>query len=117
MIEDDLEVLQTIYDGASRVVETVDHLGNRGVTEYDQNSNPVRVTSFELSPEALVDDEPFTTIYVYDQLDRLVRATDNAGQTTRFAYDSRDNLVSRSDPEGLLTAWAKLGLSWIECSS
>ena len=98
--EDDGEVLQRRYDGADRLIERVDALGNRLNTQFDQNSNPVSVTSLEISPESLVPDETFTTLYVYDQLDRLVRATDNAGQTTRFAYDSRDNLVFRSDPVG-----------------
>ncbi|MCI0636723.1 MAG: hypothetical protein L0206_22820, partial [Actinobacteria bacterium] len=104
VVEDDGEVRRTVYDGASRAIETVDALGNRLLTAYDQGSNPVVVSSVELSPEGLVPDEVFSTIYVYDQLDRLVRATDNAGQTTRFAYDSRDNLVFRSDPVGPLTA-------------
>ncbi|MCI0541732.1 MAG: DUF6531 domain-containing protein [Verrucomicrobiales bacterium] len=100
MIEDDLQITRTIYDGADRPVERVDHLGNRLVTAYDRNSNPTRVQSIELSPESLVPNETFTTHYVYDQLDRAVRVTDNAGQTVRFAYDSRDNLVFRSDPQG-----------------
>jgi RHS repeat-associated protein len=99
-IEDDLQVTRTVYDGADRAIERMDHLGNRLITAYDRNSNPVRVQSIELSPESLVPNESFTTHYVYDQLDRLVRVTDNAGQTARFAYDSRDNLVSRADPVG-----------------
>jgi YD repeat-containing protein len=103
VVEDDLEAAERKYDGADRVVETVDALGNRVTTSYDQNSNPTVVRSFELSPDALVAEEAFTTTYVYDQLDRLVRATDNAGQTTRFHYDSRDNLVARSDPHSALT--------------
>ena len=45
-------------------------------------------------------DETYSTVYVHDQLDRLVRVTDNAGQTTHFGYDSRDNLIFQSDPEG-----------------
>ena len=100
VVEDDLEVTRTVYDGLGRVVESVDHLGNRTTIEYDRNSNPVRAASRELSPDGLVAEETFTTLYVYDQLDRLVRVTDNAGQTTRFDYDSRDNLVFQSDPEG-----------------
>ena len=103
-IEDDLESNQTIYDGAGRVVEVIDQIGNRRRTIYDRNSNALSVQSIEVSPEGLAPIQTFTTRYVYDQLDRLVRATDNAGQTTRFGYDSRNNLVSRSDPEGAPTA-------------
>jgi RHS repeat-associated protein len=101
-VEDDGERTRVVFDGASRAIERTDALGNSVFTEYDRNSNPVEVTLVELSPDGLVPDEAFTTVYVYDQLDRLVRASDNAGQTARFAYDSRDNLVARSDPEGAL---------------
>jgi RHS repeat-associated protein len=101
-IEDDGETTETIYDGHSRVIGKADAAGNMFVTDYDSNSNPVRVTSVEKATNELVPEEVFETLYVYDQLNRLVRATDNAGQTARFSYDSRDNLVFRSDPEGAL---------------
>ena len=104
MIEDDGEVSETVYDGVSRPIESIDALGNRSLTAYDRNSNAISSTSVETSPEGLVPAEVFTTRYVYDQLDRLVRATDNAGQTSYFAYDSRDNLVRQQDPEGPVTA-------------
>ena len=110
LVEDDGEATQAVYDGAHRQVELIDPLGNRIRTIYDASSNPTRVESIEVSPEGLVSDESFTTHYVYDQLDRLVRVTDNAGQTTRLAHDSRDNLVHRSDPEGTPAA-DPLGLS------
>lgn len=103
-LEDDLQQQRTVYDGADRPVERIDHLGNRRLTSYDQNSNAIETTSVERSPEENVPEERFTTLYVYDQLDRVVRATDNLGQTTRFSYDSRDNLTARADPEGDLTA-------------
>lgn len=99
-VEDDNEATELRYDGAGRTIETIDALGNRMLTQFDKNSNPVRVTSLEVSPENLVPVEMFSTHYVYDQLDRLVRATDSAGQTARFNFDSRNNLVARSDPEG-----------------
>jgi RHS repeat-associated protein len=101
-VEDDLEVVRRIYDGASRPIEVSDHLGNRRLMAYDRNSNPVRVQSLELSPEGLAPSETFTTRYVYDQLDRVVRITDNGGQSAYLAYDSRDNLTLRADGQGPL---------------
>ncbi len=102
-VEDDGEVAEMLYDGLSRQIAEVDALGNMLLMDYDSNSNPVRVTSVEVSENDLVSQEVFETRYVYDQFNRLVRATDNAGQTSRFTYDSRDNLVSISDPVGPLT--------------
>lgn len=103
LVEDDGETSRIIYDGAGRPTATIDAAGNRTTTEFDRNSNPIRVTQHEVALDASVPPETFTTIYTYDQLDRLVRASDNAGQTTRFGYDSRNNLVFRSDPEGPAT--------------
>ncbi len=104
VIEDDGGVALIRYDGAGRAVETMDAAGNRKVVQFDRNSNPVRVTSQEIATENMVAQETFNTWLVYDQLDRLVRATDNIGQTTRFSYDSHNHLVQRSDPEGAPTA-------------
>ncbi len=98
--DDGQELKQTRYDGANRVVEVSDAVGNKTSFQYDQNSNPIRISSTEVSPEGMVRPETFATTYVYDQLNRLVRVSDNAGQTTHVVYDSRDNVISRSDPEG-----------------
>jgi RHS repeat-associated protein len=103
-VEDDGQVTQISYDGASRRVKTTDALGNEQRFTYDQNSNVIQVQSQEVSPEGLVPDEIYTTDSVFDQFNRLVRLTDNAGQTQRFHYDSRDNLTCHSDGEGPLLA-------------
>lgn len=100
IVEDDGEGARIIYDGAGRQIITLDAAGNRVTTDYDRNSNPIRVTQHEVALDGSIPPEMFATTYVYDQLDRLVRVTDNAGQTTRYGYDSRNNLISRSDPEG-----------------
>ena len=98
--EDDLQISETTYDGLGRATATRDPVGNRLLREYDKNSNAIRVHTVEVSPEAIVPEKVITGDYVYDQLDRLARATDQLGHTTRFTYDSRDNLIGRSDPEG-----------------
>ncbi len=49
LVEDDQQVMQTVYDGASRPIETIDALGNRQVMSYDNNDNLVQDVSIELS--------------------------------------------------------------------
>lgn len=100
LVEDDLDTREIVYDGASRDVETIDALGSRVLRSFDQNSNLVEKQSIEVSPGGLVPDETFTHRYVYDQLDRLVRKTDNVGRTQRLGYDSRDNQTTSSDGVG-----------------
>lgn len=97
----DLQQVTTyIYDGASRPVVRLDAAGNRVTTVFDNNGNPVKETRLEVASSGLALQEQFVEFYVYDQLDRLIRATDNAKQTTYYAYDSRDNLIISFDAKG-----------------
>ncbi|MDJ0656852.1 MAG: RHS repeat-associated core domain-containing protein [Xanthomonadales bacterium] len=108
--EDDGDTYQFVYDGVSRVIERIDPVGNRQLSEYDRNSNLLEWASVEVAPGISVPDETFTTRYVYDQLDRLVRTTDNDGRTRRMDYDSRDNLARESDAVGPMLNPDPLGL-------
>ncbi len=99
-VEDDGEAGAVIYDGAGRVVERRDALGNRTLTTHDANDNVVRTEEIEVASGDRVPAQTFVAHSVYDQLDRLVRFTDSAGQTTRYSYDSRDNRVRVSDAQG-----------------
>lgn len=102
LVEDDKQTSSWQYDGASRLAAAIDPLGNFRETFYDQNSNPTKVRSTEISPENLVPAEIFETLYVFDSLDRLARVTDNAGQTSTLSYDSRNNVTDTSDAVGAL---------------
>lgn len=102
LVEDDQQITRFVYDGADRLIHREDHAGNVQRFVYDRNSNIVGKESIEKSPEGLVPEETFITQNVYDQLNRRVRSTDNAGQTTRYQYDSRNNLIGISDAQGPL---------------
>ena len=106
LFEDDLSLFQTEYDGADRVLRQIDPELNETLYTYDDNNNLVKLVEVEITARddvraGKVPDlrETFTTINVYDSLNRLIRTTDNLGQTTRYHYDSRDNLVSTSDAQ------------------
>jgi RHS repeat-associated protein len=106
LIEDDLDTFQTIYDGADRTINEIDPEGNKIAREYDDDNNVVKVIKTEFTQRKDVEahrvpglEETFTTINVYDWLNRLIRTTDNLGQTTRYEYDSRDNLIRTSDAQ------------------
>jgi YD repeat-containing protein len=105
-IEDDLSVFQTRYDGVDRVIREIDPELNEVLYTYDDNNNPVKVVEIEITQRSDVAagkvpdlKETFTTINVYDSLNRLIRTTDNIGQTTRNHYDSRNNLIFTSDAQ------------------
>lgn len=99
-VEDDTDFSSTAYDGAGRPVELADALGNRKVFTYDKNENVIQLLNHEISPDGVVPTEWIITVFAYDQLDRMVRSTDNAGRTGRFGYDSRDNFTTSSDAVG-----------------
>ena len=97
-IEDDAQVYANRYDGGSRLVKTIDPLGNTVTNCYDDNDNLVKITETDVYPDAST--RSFDTFYVYDSLDRPVSVTDQSGHTTRYEYDSRDNVVATTDANG-----------------
>ncbi|KAA0244427.1 MAG: hypothetical protein DYG83_15745 [Candidatus Brocadia sp. AMX2] len=101
-MEDDGNVFEFQFDGADRRIVQIDPEGNRVDTTYNENSNVTKVVETEITQEGNSPSltERFTTINVYDALDRLVRTTDNIGQTIRFGYDSRNNQIFFSDAQG-----------------
>lgn len=99
-LDDDGQLTTSAYDGAHRVIDGRDAVGNRSQLVYDKRSNVIRRVETEVATADRVSAEVFTTHFVFDQLDRVVRVTDNAGQTVRYAYDSRDNRVRMTDAEG-----------------
>lgn len=112
-IQDDFSITETRYDGTDRKIEQIDPEGNRLVYSYDDQDNLVKVVQHETTGrdrgskiedgESLDLTEIFTTINVFDSLDRLIRTTDNLGQTHRNRYDSRDNLIESTDAQSSQT--------------
>ncbi len=98
-VEDDEDLVSFEYDGLSRLVRVVDGENNERLQAYDDNSNLVRVTEIDRSPEGRVAEETFVTLSTYDALDRTAQTVDNLGQTRRVAYDSRHNPVLISDAQ------------------
>ena len=103
-IQDDEDTSQQLYDGAGRVLTTIDPLGNHVEYAYDDQSNVIETRETDKATISAVADERFLTTYFYDSLNRLTTQVDNVGQTTRFVYDSRDNLVGTSDANGPVNA-------------
>lgn len=102
IVEDDGDVFEYQYDGADRKIFYIDPEGNRIDYTYDENNNITKIVETEVTQKGNKPSltEQFTTLYLYDALDRLVRTTDNIGQTTRYVYDSRNNLILTSDAQG-----------------
>ena len=90
-------------DSAHRYDGTQDDLLNRSdVLDFDENSNPVTIRDLDISSfGAAPNSQLATTLLEYDELDRLRKTTDNAGNITEFGYDSRGNLIQRIDANGV----------------
>jgi RHS repeat-associated protein len=105
-IDNEGNVDRFVYNSMDWVCTIFDPEGNEIHYTYDANGNITKMTQIEITnrsgvTSALVPDlkETFTTINVYDSLNRLIRTTDNIGHTSYFEYDSRDNLISISDAQ------------------
>jgi YD repeat-containing protein len=103
---DEDRMIQTSYNGMDWICSETDAGGNEIQYTYDGNGNIIKTAEFESTQRESVEmgripdiRETFTTIYVYDSLNQLIRVTDNLGQTTRFSYDSRGNLILISDAQ------------------
>src|ERR1051325_258636 len=106
LIKDDLSVFTTFYDGADRVLRHIDSEGNQELMRYDGCDNLVTVTQIEVTQNLDIHSntapdlkELFTSINVFDSLNRLIRTTDNLGHTFRRQYDSLDNLIILTDAQ------------------
>jgi len=99
-VDDNGHTHQIEYDGADRVVRTIDALGNETQHTWDPNGNLVRDVRLEKSPATLVPDETFTSTYEYDALDRRIASTDNLGNRVTTRFDSRDNVIEVRDALG-----------------
>jgi RHS repeat-associated protein len=97
--EDDRDRTEWLYDGVSRIVESIDPEGNRALRVYDDNSNMIeaRREERESGGGRSVASETFINTFEYDSRNRLIRTTDNVGNASLQVYDSRSNPTNRVD--------------------
>lgn len=98
-------------DVLDRATTTIDPLGNRVMTRYDEHNNVVRRENVDLvrdpdDPTLVIGQRVFATSYTYDTLDRVTSATESLGNVTTFAYDSRGRVVKTVDPLGNVSTTA-----------
>lgn len=92
VINDNNHDLRYSYDSAFRLSQITDAKGDTVSRTYDLSGNVVAVTRVEKS-DLGGPDASFTTQFAFDNLNRVIRTTDNAGNLGDFAYDSRNNRI------------------------
>jgi len=100
VIDADADLSRTDYDGAGRVVRTLDPLANQIENVYDPNDNLITMIETEVDPLGNLAPEVFQTTSSYDALNRLVETVDPVGQVNLREYDSRNNLIKTIDALG-----------------
>ncbi|EDM28096.1 hypothetical protein LNTAR_12106 [Lentisphaera araneosa HTCC2155] len=104
-------------DGAGRVQESVDALGNISTASYDANSNRISyrdasgvgqdcIFDARNRDVSCVDTAGSTTTKVFDANNNLVSVTDAKGQTSTYVYDLRNRKISQTDRIGGTTTFA-----------
>lgn len=99
-INDEGDVASSQFDGANRVMQTIDRGGNMLQTAYDGDGNIIETRRTDVSQILALAREIFLDTNYYDSLNRLIETVDNLGQTQYYQYDSRDNLVATADAKG-----------------
>ena len=110
VIDDNGQATRTVYDTANRLVQVVDAKSNTLTHIYDANGNEVASISTE-QPDVGGPAQVFTRTNTYDNLGRLVRSVNQAGETNRQFFDSRNNLVRTLDPRGNETRFVYDGMN------
>ncbi len=102
----------TVFDGASRAIQTQQHLRQEGQGQnppltgdtFLPGSDGAIVTTFLLDGNGrqtqLIDDRGDVTLFAYDTLDREVAMTFHDGSTRTSVYDEAGNVVSFTDENG-----------------
>ncbi|MBZ0101132.1 MAG: DUF6531 domain-containing protein [Thermoanaerobaculia bacterium] len=116
---------RTHYDGFGRYRESIDPLGNRTTTRYDDAGNSVETESFDSMGSSLArsgadfdlrhrpttsrawlwSDDPSTTRSIestiaYDPVGNVISTTDPGGRTTSFEFDAAERPVLTTDSIG-----------------
>lgn len=108
--DDNAHQTAATYDTANRLSVIIDPKSNSLTFGYDPNSNIISILETEKS-DLLNPDEGFTTTYVYDNLDRVTRITDNVGNANSCGYDSRNNRTLLDDALGNETRYEYDGIN------
>jgi len=101
----------TVYDGASRPVESIQHLRQNGGggdplpggTFLADGGSSIRTQTFydgNGRVTQLVDDRGGTTLYAYDTLDRQVTMTFHDGSQRSTEYDAAGDVIEYIDENG-----------------
>ncbi|MEX2392245.1 MAG: RHS repeat-associated core domain-containing protein [Dehalococcoidia bacterium] len=116
------------YDNADRLTEVIDALGQSTAYAYDSNGNLMSVTNGNRQAvsaaesgascgatgtgdgddddsDTIADDGCPSTVYSYDELDRLISTIDALGREATYDYDDASNLRERVDSRGLITEY------------
>ena len=110
-----------IYDGNTKLIESIDELGNSTLYSYDalgrlsSTTDALgNVTSKTYDARDLVSSETLTpntgtgivtSSYSYDDDGRLTSQTDTLGQTTSMSYNELSQVVSQTDAENNTTTF------------
>ena len=89
-----LNVIVSVYDGASRLIETQQEMRQNG----DGRNAPAANQTFLTSGGGVI-----RTEYVYDGNSRLVELVDDRGASTVYAYDLLDRLITKTLADGSIS--------------
>jgi RHS repeat-associated protein len=95
------KILKAEFDRLGRVTKKTDPNGNEISYEYDKENNITRVDRKEVvrdkNTNSIVNYRFFAETAMFDELNRIIEATNTLGNKTMFLYDSQNNLTQITD--------------------
>lgn len=94
------------YNGKNQLIKTIDAMGSATVYSYGGSSCPSCGGGNGEKLTSVTDANGNVTMYLYDQLGRVLRESDPKGSSTSYAYDAKGNLTSKTDANGATTNYS-----------
>ncbi|MFV2044155.1 MAG: RHS repeat-associated core domain-containing protein [Anaerolineales bacterium] len=90
------------YDSLGRLIELEDPLGRVLLNEFDPAGRPIRtIQNYDPArPQSDLAEYNITTSYSYDAVGNRTAATDSLGRSTVYQFDQANRLIRTTDPEG-----------------
>lgn len=88
----------TDYNGLGRAIRSADAAGNEEIRSFDAVGNIIAIETREAGPGGIT--ESLTSLFVYDERNRLILRTSPLGNAERIEYDARNLAVREISPAG-----------------
>ena len=103
--DDDNDLTLFQYDKNNRLIKTIDPENHTTSQTYDNLGN-IKTKTDGRGHALAPDGKNHTTVYEYDEYNRLCSVTNPKGETTTYTYDANGNMLTQKDGKNNVNTYA-----------